>query len=264
MGTDKTTLGDRMKEFESPSTSRKAFIGQPIIVRLDGNAFHTFTKGLKRPYDERLSSLMVHTMDSLVERFNARLGYVQSDEISLMFYENDISKQYIFNGRFQKFESLIAAYASVVFNRMLHKVIPEKANETPIFDCRAFVVPTLEDAYLTFLWRQNDCTKNAVSMAAQSMFSHKELQGKHSNEMQEMMFSVHGVDFNDYPYFFKRGIFCRKENVSRFLNEYELSMIPEKYRPVGKVERSYIRNLDIWISKQPNPIDILFFGQEPV
>ena len=84
--TDKTSLGDRMKSYESLSTSRKAFKGQPLVVRLDGKSFHTFTKGLARPFDQRLSSLMVETTKALVDRFQAKVGYTQSDEITLVWH----------------------------------------------------------------------------------------------------------------------------------------------------------------------------------
>lgn len=166
---DKTSLGDRMKSYEFPSTSRKAFKGQPLVVRLDGKSFHNFTKGLKRPYDERLSKLMVATTTALVDRFQAKVGYTQSDEISLVWnIECDSSAEFPFDGRFQKMESLLASYATAFFNKKLAEFLPEKEDELPTFDARAFVVPNLMEAYHALLWRQQDATKNAISMAAQS------------------------------------------------------------------------------------------------
>lgn len=257
MGKENDILGDKMKAFEVPSTSRKAFKGQPIIVRLDGKSFHTFTRGLNRPYDINLSNLMIETTKFLVEKYHAKLGYVQSDEISILFYEESSSKsQYIFDGRFQKLESLLAAAASVYFNALLPTYIPSKKDQSPMFDARAFVVPTLEDAYECFLWRQLDATKNAVSMAAQSMFSHKSLQGKHSNEMQEMMFSEKGVNFNDYPFFFKRGTFVRRVTKEVTLTEDQLIKIPEKYRDNAKTcIRSIVESFDMWLKKRPEQED---------
>ena len=165
---DKTSLGDRMKSYEFPSTSRKAFKGQPMVVRLDGKSFHNFTKGLKRPYDERLSKLMVATTMALVDRFQAKVGYTQSDEISLVWnIECDSSAEFPFDGRFQKMESLLASYATAFFNKKLAEFLPEKEDELPTFDARAFVVPNLMEAYHALLWRQQDATKNAISMAAQ-------------------------------------------------------------------------------------------------
>ena len=262
---DKTSLGDRMKSYEFPSTTRKAFKGQPLVVRLDGKSFHTFTKGLKRPYDERLSRLMVETTKALVDRFQAKVGYTQSDEITLVWnIECDGSAEFPFDGRFQKMESLLAAYATAVFNKKLAEYLPEKAEQLPIFDARAFVVPNLMEAYHAILWRQQDATKNAISMAAQSMFSHKSLQKKNSSEMQEMMWSQHGVNFNDYPAFFKRGTFVRRVKRERILTDAEMANIPAAHRPTGPVVRSGIEATDIWLSRQVKPLDVLFFDAEPV
>lgn len=262
---DKTSLGDRMKSYEFPSTSRKAFKGQPMVVRLDGKSFHNFTKGLKRPYDERLSKLMVATTTALVDRFQAKVGYTQSDEISLVWnIECDSSAEFPFDGRFQKMESLLASYATAFFNKKLAEFLPEKEDELPTFDARAFVVPNLMEAYHALLWRQQDATKNAISMAAQSMFSHKQLQKKNGAEMQEMMWSTHGVNFNDYPAFFKRGTFVRRVKRERVLTQAELERLPEAHRPTGPVVRSGVESMDIWLSRQPKPLDVLFFDAEPV
>lgn len=262
---DKTSLGDRMKSYEFPSTARKAFKGQPLVVRLDGKSFHTFTKGLKRPYDERLSNLMVETSKALVDRFQAKVGYTQSDEITLLWnIDCDGSAEFPFDGRFQKMESLLAAYSTAFFNKKLAEYLPEKSNELPIFDARAFVVPNLMEAYHAILWRQQDATKNAISMAAQSMFSHKALQNKNSSEMQEMMWQAYDVNFNDYPPFFKRGTFVRRVKRERMLTEAELAAIPEVHRPTGSVVLSSIETADIWLSRQEKPLDVLFFDAEPV
>ena len=263
---DKTALGDRMKSYESVSTSRKAFKGQPLMVRLDGKAFHTFTKGLKRPYDLALTELMQDTTAALVDRFQATVGYTQSDEITLVWYvAPDSDSQYPFDGRFQKLESLCASFCSVYFNSKLPTYLPEKVGQLPTFDARAFVLPTLTEAYHGILWRQNDCTKNAISMAAQSMFSHKALQEKNGSEMQEMMWSKHSVNFNDYPYYFKRGTFVRRVKRTRMLTDAEMASIPEEYRPVGTpVTRSFIEKTDIWLAKQEDPVNVLFFGADPV
>jgi tRNA(His) guanylyltransferase len=259
--TDRTALGDRMKAYETPSTTRVAFKGQPLVVRLDGKSFHTYTKGLKRPYDERLSNLMVETMAELVDRFNANVGYVQSDEITLVWLTTpDGTVELPFAGRFQKLESLLAGFTSAFFARKALEVFPEKAHLVPYFDARAFIVPTVQEAYHAVLWRQQDCTKNAISMAAQSMFSHKELQGRSGPQMQEMMWKKFGVNFNDYPAFFKRGTFARRVKEERVLTEEQLAKIPEGRRPTGPVLRSFVDTVDIWLSKQEDPVAALFYG----
>lgn len=258
---DGTSIGDRMKAYEQPSTSRIAFKGQPLICRLDGKSFHTFTKGLKRPYDKRLSDLMVETTAALVDRFGAVAGYTQSDEITLAWYTTpDSSVDYPFSGRFQKLESLLAGFASAYFTKQLAFHLPEKEDQIPVFDCRAFVVPSLQEAYHAFLWRQQDATKNAISMAAQSMFSHKSLIGLNGKQMQERMWAEKGVNFNDYPFFFKRGTFVRRVKEERVLTAEQLEKIPEQHRPTGPVIRSFIDKVDIWLSKQEDPVSVLFKG----
>ena len=130
----------------------------------------------------------------------------------------------------------------------------------PCFDCRTFVVPTLTEACNTVLWRQRDAVKNAISMAAQSMFSHKRLQHKSGPQMQEMMHTEKGVNFNDFPAPFKRGMFARRVKSLRVLSEQELSKIPEKHRLTGPVERSSIELVDIWLAKHVDPVRVLFLG----
>lgn len=263
--TDRTSIGDRMKSYEAPDTERRAFKGQPLIARLDGKSFHTFTKGLKRPYDERLSTLMLDTTKALVDRFGATVGYTQSDEITLAWYFTpDSTSDYPFLGRFQKMDSLLAAFATAFFCSELAARIPEKAGYLATFDCRSFVVPTLQEAYHCFLWRQQDATKNAISMAAQSMFSHKSLQGLHGPQMQEKMWAEKGVNFNDYPAFFKRGMFARRVREERVLTDEQLSRIPEQHRPTGPVVRSFIDAVDIWLTKQPDAVATLFYGAQIV
>ena len=259
---DKTPLGDRMKMYEAPSTSRVAFKGQPLIVRLDGSSFHKFTKGMKRPFDPVMSQLMQDTMVGLVDRFNANIGYTQSDEITLAWYmAPDSSREFEFGGRFQKLESELAAYCSVLFNDLLRQSeYAHRASMRPYFDARAFVVPTLTEAYNCFLWRQQDCTKNAISMAAQSMIDHKELQGLHGPEMQELMFQRHGVNFNDYPSRFKRGVFARRVKKEMMLTPEQLNKIPEAHRPTGPVVRTFVDVVDIWLARQDIGTDVLFGG----
>lgn len=245
---DHTSLGDRMKQYEEPSINRRAFKGQPLIARLDGNNFHTFTKGLKRPYDERLSELMIGLTEALVDRYSAVIGYTQSDEITLAWFTPTglTTGDYPFSGRFQKLESLLAGFASAWFTSKLREgTIPEKTDQLVCFDCRAFVVPNRREAYHTFLWRQLDATKNAISMAAQAHFSHKTLQHLHGGQMKNLLLSEKGINFDEYPSFFRRGTFVRRARDERILTPEQLARIPEKYRPTGPVTRSFIDRMDI-------------------
>lgn len=260
MSDKKDELGDRIKQYESVSTGRKAFKGQPIVARLDGKNFHNFTRGMDRPFDTKFSTTMVLTMGALVEKFRPKIAYTQSDEINLVFYIPSESKaQYDFGGRFQKYDSILSASASVYFNGFLRGTgLAEKCSLLPVFDARTFVVPNLTEAYNVLLWRQQDATKNAISMAAQSMFSHKRLQKINGKQMQELMFSEKGVNFNNYPESFKRGTFCQRISVERNLSPEELGEIPEKFRPTGPVKRTDLDYHHAWLSKLENPIEFLF------
>ena len=112
---DKTALGDRMKMYEHREVGRRAMPRLPICVRIDGKTFSRFTRNLARPYDERLSELMVHTAEVLVEKTGARIGYTQSDEISLILYSDSPNSQVYLDGRIMKLTSILASIATGVF-----------------------------------------------------------------------------------------------------------------------------------------------------
>jgi len=257
--TDKNdSLGDRMKMYEGVTTARAIFKGQPIVARLDGKSFHTFTRGLPRPYDERLKNLMVATMKELVDRYSAKIGYHQSDEITLIWYvDSDSHQEYPFGGRIQKLESILASTATAFMNKRLSEYLPEKQDCMPVFDCRVFTVPNLTEAYNCLVWRQQDCLKNAITMAAQSVYSHKQLHGKSGDEKQEMLFQK-GINFNEYPFWFKRGTFLQRKKILRMLTAEELSKIPEQHRPIGPTVRTEIQEMDFWLTKLEDPVETLF------
>jgi tRNA(His) 5'-end guanylyltransferase len=232
------TLGDRLKQVEQVEAGRKGSNQLPLLARLDGKAFHTFTRGLKRPYDERLTKLMIDTTKYLVEKFNARLGYTQSDEISLYWYNlPDSEAEYIFNCKYQKITSVLAGTASAFFTKNLSSYIPEKADNIAIFDCRAWNVDCVEDVYYNFLWRQDDAIKNSISMAAQAVFSHKQLDGIGSEEKKSWL-RAQGKPWEDMPEFFKMGSWVKRVAEKRLLTLEELEKIPEKYRPTEPVIRT--------------------------
>ena len=208
----KDSLGDRMKLLEKIEAGRKFIPLLPICVRLDGKNFSRFTKGLKRPYDERLSNLMVETTRALVEASNAVIGFTQSDEISLILYSDDYNRQVYFDGKVQKIVSVLASIASATFTASLGKYVPEKDGATAMFDCRAWNVSSKMEAVNTLVWRELDATKNSVSMAARHYYSHKALQGKKREIMMDMLMDV-GVNWNDYPTFFKRGIYVKRQPI---------------------------------------------------
>ncbi len=204
-------FGDKVKAFESASAKVVLDESQPMCVRLDGKAFHTFTRGLARPYDKRLSDAMVETMNYLVEKTDARLGYTQSDEITLVYFKTAPHQQTYFGSRVQKLTSVLASMATAKFNSEVAKNIPEKADLFAFFDCRVWNVPTLQDAADVFIWRQDDAIKNAVSMAAHAKFSDKKLHGKSSKEKIAMLSEV-GIDWHEYPEFFKSGTYAMRKH----------------------------------------------------
>lgn len=250
------SLGDRLKEIEQAEAGRRAVVGKPIMVRLDGRHFSLFTKGLKRPFDPRMSQLMIDTTKYLLKETSALIGYTQSDEISLVYYETE--GQYLFGGKYQKLTSTLAAMASAFFNKKLPEYLPEKANQIPTFDCRVWQVENMREAYLNFLWRQDDASKNSISMLAQSMFTHKELHGKNSEEKKRMC-SEKGETWDFYQNYFKYGTFIKRVTKEVYLTPEQLEAIPEKHRPMGPVVRSFTEEVDIGcLHDYKNPQEVLF------
>jgi len=261
-------MGDRMKMYESQTTQTRLIPLLPVVARLDGKGFSKFTKGLKRPYDERLSKLMVETTKYLVQETNANCGYTQSDEITLCWFNADPKASPYFDGKVFKILTELSAMCSVFFNEKLGEYLPEKVGKRPRFDARVWNVPTLEEAVNVFLWREFDATKNSISMAAQHYYSHKELQGKHCGEMQEMLFQK-GINWNDYPAFFKRGTYVQRKVRSGKLTIEELEKLPPKHNarknPELVVERKYVEELELPpLTKVTNKVDVIIFGQEYV
>jgi tRNA(His) 5'-end guanylyltransferase len=226
------TLGTYCKELENRFTKERADKTKPLLVRLDGRAFHTYTKGLKRPYDRRLSECMIETTKSLIEEFHPRVGYTQSDEISLLFWADPKhpSSCLPFDGRIQKLIGVLAGFASSVFTIQAYNNIPEKRHFNPHLDARAWSVDSYDDVVKTFVWRMIDAKKNSVSMAAQSVYSHKDLLNIHTKQKIDML-KDKGIDWNDYPTFFKTGSFFRRKSIVYTIKEEERMNIPEKHRP---------------------------------
>lgn len=255
------SLGDKCKAFEKNETESHFLWGLPLYARLDGRGFSKLTKklGLKKPYDEWMSALMIDTMHFLVEEFNATCGYTQSDEISLAW----VDSVHPFNGKKHKVISSLAAAASAFFSLQMKDSLYDKdITSPPTFDCRAFVLPSVDDCLDQIRWREKDCMKNAISGAASQYYSHNQLLNKNSSEKQEMLFKI-GINFNDYPPLYKRGTFCLRKKVLKDLTEEELSKIPEDKRPSGSIER----NMVYCVSLPPlhsiiNKKGVLFYGQE--
>ena len=260
-------LGDRMKEYEMAEAGRRLMPRLPILARIDGKRFSKFTQGLKRPYDERLSRLMVATARHLVEQSAALVGYTQSDEITLLIYEDDLKTQVFLDRRIQKLTSILASMATGFFNAHLGAELPEKAGAVALFDCRVWAVPTKDEAANVILWRELDATKNSVSMAARAYYPSAELHSRSNAEMHELLFQK-GVNWNDYPPFFKRGTFLFRRVVERKFTADELEELPPRHaartNPELIVTRHELRAEELPpFGRVINRVEVLFAGEEP-
>ena len=210
----KDSLGDRMKEKYENVYQQKLPGRLPIMIRLDGKSFHSYTKGMKRPWDDRLNLVMDMTAKKLCEEISgAQLAYVQSDEISIFIHSyKKFKSQVWFDGKIQKIVSISAAIASATFTAESWRLSDEKEIKPAYFDSRVFILPEAEVAN-ALLWRQQDATRNSVQMLARSLYSHKECTNKNSSELQEMCFQK-GHNWNDIPTKYRRGRCIVKEQYS--------------------------------------------------
>lgn len=227
-------LGTRMKEFYEGVPKTRLVRRMPVAIRIDGKAFHTFTRGFQKPFDEILVKSMQDTMKYLCENIQGCvLGYTQSDEITLILidYQNLNSCAW-FDYEVQKMCSITASMATMAFNKFFTKnvnyfemthehddiineyctTLVNAAEKGAMFDARCFNIPKEEVCNLVY-WRQLDATRNSIQMVGQANFSHKELQNKSCNMIQEMLFAEKGINWNDYPTYLKRGSCCIKTTI---------------------------------------------------
>ncbi len=197
-----TSIGDRIKAYEACSAPRLT-PNAPVIIRVDGRAFHTYTRGMKRPFDPVLMKVMVRAaVETAREMQGFKLGYVQSDEATFLLTDYDTHDTAAwFGNEVNKLVSLSASLFTGYFNAAFHGELPPAA-----FDSRAFTVPR-EDAPNVFVWRQLDWHRNSLQMVARAHFSHKQLHGKNREALHDML---HGVGVNwatDYTPQEKNGTF---------------------------------------------------------
>lgn len=234
-------FGDRMKEYEAAETQRRLDPHLPIYARIDGRTFSSFTRGMARPFDAAMTTAMIETCRHLVHETHARIGYTQSDEISLIWLADGERSDVFFSGKVQKMASVIASMAAAKFARVCP---PGYEHKLPHFDARVFQLPSLTEGANAILWRAMDARKNAIQMVAQAHFSPRQLHGKGQSDMLAMLNDV-GVDFEAFPTSFKRGSFLRRVTNERELTGDELAAIPEKHRPIGPVIRSQVEVVEM-------------------
>lgn len=235
---DRTTLGDRMKNNYENITRYYLTRRMPIIIRLDGRSFHTFTKGFKKPFDDILVKTMQDTMKYLCENIQGCvLGYTQSDEISLVLTDYaELTTDAWFGNNLQKMCSVSASMATMAFNKYFRTMIEYYCEYDPtasfeqrnkyidaydkgaMFDSRVFTIPK-EEVCNYLIWRQQDATRNSIQSVGQANFSQKELHGKSCNNIQDMLMTQKGINWNDYSTTLKRGSCCIKADDS--LTEYD-------------------------------------------
>jgi tRNA(His) 5'-end guanylyltransferase len=178
------------------------------IIRLDGKAFHTYTRGLERPFDVRFMNDMAETATFLCDEIQgAQFAYTQSDEISLLLTDFEkITTDAWFDGNLQKMASVSASLATAKFNQLRSDITERLA----FFDARVFVIPDRVEVENYFVWRQKDATRNSLLALTQSLYSHKEMHGKGWSDMHEMCWQK-GHNWNDLPPYKKRGMLVRRE-----------------------------------------------------
>jgi tRNA(His) 5'-end guanylyltransferase len=239
------------------------------MVRIDGRSFSSFTRNFKRPFDEGFHKLMVETTAHLIKETGAKVGYTQSDEISLVLYSDDFESQIYFDGKVHKMVSSMAAQATAYFNKNMGKYLtyPNIQDALPTFDCRVWNVPSQTEAVNTLIWREIDATKNSVQMLAREYFSHKELDNKGRAEQLDMLHSKN-INWNTYPTGFKRGTWLQRKVGFKEFSPEEISKLPEKHPakidPSFKVERASISIIDMPIlTSVSNRVDVIFNGAQP-
>lgn len=228
-------LDDRMKQYEYVS---RTYLTRrlPVIIRIDGKAFHSFTKGFNKPFDDIFCSAMQQTMKYLCENIQGCvLGYTQSDEITLVLtdYQNRDTEAW-FGNNIQKMASVSASMATLKFNRVFNEAVNDwyylnrngfseesekmfqiyvKAiKKGAMFDSRVFTLPK-EEVVNCLIWRQQDAIRNSIEALGQAHFSAKELHGKNCKDIQGMLLAEKNINWLELPIFLQRGSCCIKKEV---------------------------------------------------
>jgi len=232
----KDEIGNRMKKQYENRTRYSLPRRTYTIIRIDGKAFHSFTKKMncKRPFDFDFMSNMNKTAIKLCNEIQgAKFAYVQSDEISILLTDFDkITTDAWFDNNIQKITSISASIGTAHFNKYINSVSPCNPY-LAFFDSRVFTIPDHYEVANYFVWRQQDATRNSVQLVAQSHYSHKELHKKNQSELQDMIHKK-GDNWNDYPVGAKRGRFIQ------YLENDGWSVVDP---PIFTQDRDFLNNL---------------------
>ena len=265
-------LGTRMKEFYEQVPKTRLVRRMPVAIRIDGKAFHTFTKGFRKPFDNILIKTMQETTKYLCENIQGCvLGYTQSDEITLILVDyQKLTSSAWFDYEVQKLCSISASMATMAFNKYFAKNVDDyrfrkwdgvskyeegteeyiktllKAVEKgAMFDARVFNIPK-EEVTNCIYWRQLDASRNSIQMVGQANFSHNELQNKSCNDIQDMLMLQKNINWNDFPTYQKRGT-CVVRN--KIVVESDRITETAILRDITKSENEWIIDKDIPIFK---------------
>jgi len=224
------SLGDRMKN--SYENRNKTYLTKrtPVMLRLDGKAFSTYTKGFERPFSKPLSDLMTDTALFLAQEIQgAKLVYTQSDEISILITDfDDIKTDAWFGYETSKMNSIAASLATGKFNDLVRRRgLNTKNDKLAFFDCRAFTIPR-EEVMNCFRWRYQDWLRNSIQMLAQANFSHKELHGKNKSNMHDMLMLEKGINWNDLDPLWKNGTLIYKNDEGKWFKDNDIKFIQEE------------------------------------
>lgn len=266
-------LGKRMKTFYEQVPKYRLVRRTPVMIRIDGKAFHTFTRGFERPFDEVFNNAMNKTMEYLCENIQGCIfGYRQSDEISLVLSDyKKLNSDAWFDYEVQKMCSIAASMATMMFNKFFAQEASDfglkcmanfddgdkhslefnnienenlfnayciAAKKGAMFDARCFNIPK-EEVVNCIYWRQLDAARNSVQMVGQANFSHNELQGKSCKVIQEMLHEQKGINWNDYPTAQKRGVcWTREKGV-----DYDMPMLKGE-------DRKYLEDLVHYVEEE--------------
>lgn len=276
-------LGVRMKTFYEQIPKTKLMRRCPVAIRIDGKAFHTFTRGFQKPFDEVLIKSMQETMKYLCENIQGCvLGYTQSDEITLILVDyKKLTSSAWFDYEVQKICSIAASMATMAFNKFFRnnvgdylyenyddqyladyiETLQNAVDKGAMFDARCFNIPKEEVTNLVY-WRQLDASRNSIQMVGQANFSHKELQNKSCNDIQDMLMTQKGINWNDLPTYQKRGSCCVRNKI---VIETDSVMTTAQLRDASKSENEWIIDTDIPIFRNDGReyIDrLVFVGEE--
>ena len=254
----KDSLGDRMKNYYENRAKTYLVRRMPVIIRLDGRSFHTFTRGFVKPFDKRLIKTMQETTLELCKNIQGCVfGYTQSDEITLVLVDyNTLDTDAWFDYSVEKMCSVSAAMATLYFNRIFRNKIHEFVNkhhnvltdvktygeelvdsvnkllksynraveQGALFDSRCFNIP-ISDVCNCILWREKDAERNSINSLGQSMFSHKDLQNKTTSQVQDMLMEKYGINWNNLSTVEKRGTAVIKNDKGEWFIDDEMPIL---------------------------------------